>query len=111
RDACRRELHRRLLAQQGYLASAAAREKARTTRRRTLLARPEYGREVGGKISDAKRRRDEEVTARLRQLPVAAWNALAEPDRSLVRRYYGLDGTRPSTLQELRATFGLQHRH
>ncbi len=110
-DACRRELHRRLLAQRGYLASAEARDKARTTRQRTLTARPEYGREVGAKISDAKRRRDEEVSEQLRQLPVAAWNAIPEPDRSMVRRYYGLDGARPATLADLMATFGLQHRH
>jgi len=109
-DACRRELHRRLLAQRGHLGSPDFREKARVTRRRTLAARPEYGREVGAKISSARRRRDGEVAEQLRQLPAAAWEALPEPDRSLVRRYYGVDGSQPASLVELMAAFGLQHR-
>jgi DNA-directed RNA polymerase sigma subunit (sigma70/sigma32) len=75
------------------------------------MARPEYGRQVGAKISDAKRRRDEAVSEQLRQLPATAWNAIPEPDRSMLRCYYGLDSARPATLAELMATFGLQHRH
>jgi len=103
------ELRRQLLAQRG-LDSAAVRAKAGETRRHTLASRPDYGRQVGAKISEAKRRRDGELTEQLRQLPVTAWDVLPEPDRSMVRRYYGLEGEQPATFLELMVAFRLQHR-
>jgi hypothetical protein len=109
-EPCQQELHRRLLAERGYLSSSEIREKAGATRRRTLKARPEYGREVGAKISQAKRRRDRQVIEELRKLPVTAWEAVPEPGRSMVRRYYGLDGGQAVTLAELMTAFRLQHR-
>lgn len=109
-DPCRREFRRRLLAQRGHLGSAEVREKAGATRRTRLAARPKYGREVGAKISEARRRRDGDAAEQLRQLPAEAWEALPEPDRTLVRRYYGLTRAQPATLVELMAAFRLQHR-
>ena len=109
-DACRRELRRRLLAEREYLGSSHVRARAGETRRRTLAARPEYGRNVGARISQAKRRRDGSVIERLRALPTIAWESIPEPDRSIVRRYQGLDGQRPATMLELMAAYRLDHR-
>ena len=46
----------------------------------------------------------------LRELPAAAWEAVPEPGRSMVRRYYGLDGGQAGMLAELVRAIRLQHR-
>ena len=46
----------------------------------------------------------------LRELPAAAWEAVPERGRSMVQRYYGLDGEQAVTLAEPMTAFRLQHR-
>ncbi|MGH2363709.1 MAG: hypothetical protein ACRDHX_03550 [Chloroflexota bacterium] len=106
---CRSELRRRRLAEHD-LSAPAVRAKAGETRRLTLAARPDYGREVGARISQARRRRDAAVVEQLRPLPAVVWESLPEPDRSLVRRYYGLVGEQPATYPELIKEYHLTYR-
>jgi hypothetical protein len=94
--------------------------------------KPEIARHLGGgctvwRVTEALRRalarlRSEEVpspeerravrrarisaAARHRGRAAAAFGCLAEPERTLVRRYYGLEDARPWTRRELAAAFG-----
>ncbi len=61
------------------------------------------------RISAAARTRGRPVAEALRGLPSEAFDRLPEPERTLVRRYYGLEDGRPWTKRELAGAHARSH--
>lgn len=103
--ACLQELKRRLLATRPPL-DAATRAKA-VAASRQRLSDPVLRDAWRARVQAAALRRGRPHAEALRALPAAAFDVLPDPERELIRRYYGLDGHTPETQRALATRFHL----
>lgn len=103
--ACLQELKRRLLATRPPL-DAATRAKA-VAASRQRLSDPALRDAWRARVQAAALRRGRPHAEALRALPAAAFDVLPDPERELIRRYYGLDGHTPETQRALATRFQL----